>query len=61
MSWGAQNRPEDAKTPSVGRGMSRNPKPELCGIQRYAAYNKVSLLSSASCDGTYRAGELIAV
>jgi hypothetical protein len=22
MSWGAQNRPKDAKTPSVGRGMS---------------------------------------
>jgi hypothetical protein len=35
MSWGAQNRSKDAKTPSVGRAMSRKPKLELCGIQPY--------------------------
>jgi hypothetical protein len=33
MSWGAQNRSKDERTPSVGPAMSRNPKLELCGIQ----------------------------
>jgi hypothetical protein len=33
MSWGAQNRSKDAKTPSASRGMSEKPKLELCGIQ----------------------------
>jgi hypothetical protein len=37
MSWGAQNRFKDAKTPGVGRRvMSRKPKLALCGIQPYA-------------------------
>ena len=36
MSWGAQSRSKDAKTPSVGLAMSRKPKPALCGIQPYA-------------------------
>jgi hypothetical protein len=35
MSWGAQNRSKDAKTPSVAGGRSRKPKPALCGIQPY--------------------------
>jgi hypothetical protein len=35
MSWRAQNRSKDAKTPSVARAMSRNPKLALCGIQPY--------------------------
>jgi hypothetical protein len=35
MSWRAQNRFKDAKTPSQSPAMSRNPKPELCGIQLY--------------------------
>jgi hypothetical protein len=35
MSWGAQNRSKDAKTPSASRGRSRKPKPALCGIQPY--------------------------
>jgi hypothetical protein len=35
MSWGAQNRSKDAKTPSAGRAMSRKSKLELCGIQPY--------------------------
>jgi hypothetical protein len=34
MSWGAQSRSKDAKTPSASTTMSRNPKPALCGIQR---------------------------
>jgi hypothetical protein len=36
MSWGAQNRSKDAKTPSASRGMSENPNLELCGIQPYS-------------------------
>jgi hypothetical protein len=36
MSWGAQNRSKDAKTPSVGRGMSENPEPDLRPVQQYA-------------------------
>jgi hypothetical protein len=36
MSWRAQNRSKDAKTPSASRGRSRKPKPALCGIQPYA-------------------------
>jgi hypothetical protein len=35
MSWGAQNRSEDAKTPSAGRGMSENPEPGLWPVQPY--------------------------
>jgi hypothetical protein len=33
MSWGAQNRSKDAKTPSVGRGMSENPEQGLWPVQ----------------------------
>jgi hypothetical protein len=43
MSWGAQNRSKDAKTPSVGLAMSRKPKLELCGIQPYSSENKIHL------------------
>ena len=35
MSWGAQNRSKDAKTPTFGLAMSRKPKLALCGIQPY--------------------------
>jgi hypothetical protein len=35
MSWGAQNRSKDAKTPSVARALSRKPKLALCGIQPF--------------------------
>jgi hypothetical protein len=35
MSWRAQNRSKDAKTPNVGPAMSRKLKPALSGIQRY--------------------------
>jgi hypothetical protein len=35
MSWGAQIRSKDAKTPSVGRGMSQNPEPDCRPVQPY--------------------------
>jgi hypothetical protein len=35
MSWGAQNRSKDAKTPSAGRAMSENPEPGLWPVQPY--------------------------
>jgi hypothetical protein len=35
MSWGAQNRSKDAKTPGVALAMPENPKLALCGIQLY--------------------------
>jgi hypothetical protein len=35
MSWGAQNRPEDAKTPSVAGGRSEKPELDLWPIQQY--------------------------
>jgi hypothetical protein len=41
MSWRAQSRSKDAKTPSVGRAMSENPEPGLWPVQPYllpAAY-----------------------
>jgi hypothetical protein len=38
MSWGAQSRSKDAKTPSVAGGRSENPKPALCGIQQNCAF-----------------------
>jgi hypothetical protein len=37
MSWGAQNRSKDAKTPNVARALSEKPQLELCGIQPYSA------------------------
>jgi hypothetical protein len=43
MSWGAQNRFEDAKTPSGSRGRSDKPEPDRCPIQPYAP----SLLAGA--------------
>jgi hypothetical protein len=33
MSWRAQNRSKDAKTPSAGRGMSEKPELDLWPIQ----------------------------
>jgi hypothetical protein len=35
MSWGAQNRSKDAKTPSAGRGMSEKPELGLRPVQQY--------------------------
>jgi hypothetical protein len=33
MSWGAQSRSEDAKTPSTPRGRSEKPELDLCPVQ----------------------------
>jgi hypothetical protein len=35
MSWGAQNRSKDAKTPSGSRGRSQKPELGSCPIQPY--------------------------
>jgi hypothetical protein len=35
MSWGAQNRSKDAKTPSVGLAMLIKPEPVSCPVQPY--------------------------
>ena len=35
MSWRAQNRSKDAKTPSVGPAMSDKPEPDRCPVQPY--------------------------
>ena len=35
MSWGAQNRSKDAKTPSAGRGMSEKPELDCRPVQPY--------------------------
>ena len=37
MTWGAQNRSEDAKTPSVAGGRSEKPELDLWPIQPYVA------------------------
>jgi hypothetical protein len=36
MNWGAQNRSKDAKTPSAGLAMSKNPEPGLWPVQPYS-------------------------
>jgi hypothetical protein len=35
MSWGAQNRSKDAKTPSVAGVRSQKPEPDCCPVQPY--------------------------
>jgi hypothetical protein len=46
MSWGAQNRSKDAKTPIGSRGRSDKPEPGLWPVQPYYkwASNCISLL-----------------
>jgi hypothetical protein len=51
MSWGAQNRSKDAKTPSAGLAMSKNPEPGLWPVQPYVrapteVYYSVPLLGA---------------
>jgi hypothetical protein len=46
MSWGAQNRSEDAKTPSVAGVWSKKPEPASCPIQPYL--NGASIHSSTN-------------
>jgi hypothetical protein len=38
MSWRAQSRSKDAKTPSTPRGRSENPEPDCCPIQLYLLF-----------------------
>jgi hypothetical protein len=50
MSWGAQNRPKDAKTPSAGRGMSEKPELDLWPVQQYGLIRaRKGLLFKLSC------------
>jgi hypothetical protein len=37
MSWRAQNRSKDAKTPSVARALSDKPEPDRCPVQPQVA------------------------
>ena len=46
MSWGAQNRFKDAKTPSVGRGMSEKPELDRCPVQPYIEKHRKELSES---------------
>ena len=43
MSWRAQNRSKDAKTPSVAGVWSQNPEPDCCPIQPYHVLDTTSL------------------
>ena len=38
MSWGAQSRSKDAKTPSAGLAMSKKPEPGLWPVQPYSQW-----------------------
>jgi hypothetical protein len=46
MSWGAQNRSKDAKTPSAGRAMSEKPELDSWPVQPYSeiepSYNGIT-------------------
>jgi hypothetical protein len=43
MSWGAQNRSEDAKTPGVAGVRSEKPELDRCPIQPYTYLHKTAL------------------
>jgi hypothetical protein len=59
MSWGAQNRSKDAKTPSVARALSDKPELDRCPIQPYCLaasdtrLDKRLLLASAAAAASY--------
>jgi hypothetical protein len=40
MSWGAQNRSKDAKTPSAGLAMSQKPELDCCPVQPYSPHSR---------------------
>jgi hypothetical protein len=42
MSWGAQNRSKDAKTPSVAGVRSQKPELDCCPVQPYKYANKIN-------------------
>jgi hypothetical protein len=52
MSWGAQNRSEDAKTPSTPRGRSKKPEPGCCPIQPYSKTAKKRAKETTTEQGT---------
>ena len=49
MSWRAQNRSKDAKTPSVGLAMSQKPELDLWPVQPYCILAIYWLLAIAYC------------
>jgi hypothetical protein len=49
MSWGAQSRSKDAKTPSVGPAMSEKPEPDCCPIQPYLVISNTTLIPARDC------------
>jgi hypothetical protein len=52
MSWGAQNRSKDAKTPSSSRGRSDKPEPDRCPVQPYISAYISAITQSSSCATT---------
>jgi hypothetical protein len=48
MSWGAQNRSKDAKTPSVAGGRSQKPEPDCRPVQPYSFSERKWALALAS-------------
>ena len=48
MSWGAQNRSEDAKTPSASRGMSKKTELGCCPVQPY-----IGVVAKTHAGGSY--------
>ena len=56
MSWGAQNRSKDAKTPSASRGMSKNPELGCCPVQSPAISNPGAMIpiSYVTCAMKYK-------
>jgi hypothetical protein len=55
MSWGAQNRSKDAKTPSAGLAMSKKTEPGLWPVQPYMKWCPLSpsaeVLVPTTCRG----------
>jgi hypothetical protein len=49
MSWGAQNRSKDAKTPSGSRGRSDKPEPGLWPVQQYGPFSRRSQEEKSRC------------
>jgi hypothetical protein len=61
MSWGAQNRSKDAKTPSGSRGRSENPEPGLWPVQPYGGteaprVNRLARIAKAMANARIHGG-----
>jgi hypothetical protein len=52
MSWGAQNRSKDAKTPSVGLAMLIKPELGCCPVQPYAHGRRLPKLTKTKNNGS---------